>query len=247
MEKGDYVFGQNVYNSGDWHLYYPASEESWKKLRDNSRGDERFYGIVWHAVYDSGLPGKTSRGDMFNLANNVKITWKAVPGAKYYKVYREGITDPAESIGEPVIVTTRLVGWDKRPGLTNGNAYRYKIVASMTGSGDSDGDSPLSYSKVMYRLQTVPIRSVKNTAPGKVTVKYAMNFSGDSYVLQYSEREDMAGAKTKVILDRFNTTCVIGGLQKGKTYYISIRVRKKVNGISYYTTFGVPKKIKVIQ
>ena len=33
--------------------------------------------------------------------------------------------------------------------------------------------------------------------------------------------------------------------KKGKTYYISIRVRKKVKGIDYYTTFGVAKKIKI--
>ena len=191
------------------------------------------------------LPGKTTRGDMFNLANNVKVTWKEVPGAKYYKVYREGITDKKESREEPVIVTERLVGWDKEPGLTNGHAYRYKIVASLTGKDDSSGDSTLSYSKLMYRLKTVVIRSVKNTAPGKVTVKYDKTTSGDSYVLQYCEREDMVGAKTKVVLGANNTSYVIGGLKKGKTYYISIRVRKKVDGIDYYTTFGVPKKITI--
>ena len=184
--------------------------------------------------------GKTGRGDMFNLANNVKVTWKAVPGAKYYKVYRSGLKTP-------VIVTSGLVGWDKEPGLQNGKKYTYKIVASLTGSGDPSGDSPLSYSKVMYRLQTVVIRSVKNTAPGKVTVKYDRTASGDSYVLQYCEREDMVGAKTKVVLGAANTSYVIGGLKKGKTYYISIRVRKKVNGIDYYTTFGVAKKVKVTQ
>ena len=193
------------------------------------------------------VPGKTTRGDMFNLANNVKVTWLAVPGAKYYKVYRTGVTNPGESLSEPVIVTTGLVGWDKSPGLTNGNAYRYKIVASTTGAGDPSGDSPLSYSKLMYRLKTVVIRSVKNTAPGKVTVKYDRSTSGDSYVLQYCEREDMVGAKTKVVLGANNTSYVIGGLKKGKTYYISIRVRKKVNGIDYYTTFGVAKKIKITQ
>ena len=191
------------------------------------------------------LPGKTTRGDMFNLANNVKVTWKEVPGAKYYKVYREGITDKKESRDEPVIVTERLIGWDAQPGLTNGHAYRYKIVASLTGKGDSSGDSTRSYSKVMYRLKTVVIRSVKNTAPGKVTVKYDKTTSGDSYVLQYCERQDMVGAKTKVVLGAMNTSYVIGGLKKGKTYYISIRVRKKVNGIDYYPTFGVPKKIKI--
>ena len=227
----------------------------------------------------SVLPGKTSRGDMFNLAGNVKVTWKAVPGAKYYKVYREGVTNAAESVSEPVIVTSRLVGWDKAPGLVNGHAYRYRIVASLTGAGgaggsgsgsgnaagggagglcggadggsgsgassDLSGDSPLSYSKLMYRLKTVAIKRVKNTEPGKAKVWFDKTTSGDSYVLQYCEREDMVGAKTKVILGADNTSYTIGGLKKGKTYYISIRVRKKVNGIDYYTTFGVPKKIRI--
>ena len=189
--------------------------------------------------------GKTTRGDIFNLAGNVKLTWKAVPGARYYKVYREGITNPKETRKDPVIVTSRLIGWDTQPGLTNGHAYRYRIVASLTGKGDSSGDSPLSYSKVMYRLKTVCIRSVKNTDPGKVTVRYDKTVSGDSYVLRYSERDDMAGAKSKVVPGADNTSCTIGGLKKGKTYYISIRVRKKVNGIDYYTTFGVPVRITV--
>ena len=189
--------------------------------------------------------GKTTHGDMFNLANNVKVTWKKVPGAKYYKVYREGVTDKKETRKDPVIVTSGLIGWDKDPGLTNGHAYRYRIVASLTGKGDSSGDSTLSYSKLMYRLKTVVIRSVKNNEPGKVTVKYDETTSGDSYVLQYCEREDMVGARTKVVLGASNTSYVIGGLKKGKTYYISIRVRKNVDGINYYTTFGVAKKIKV--
>ena len=186
------------------------------------------------------LPGKTTRGDLFNLANNVKVEWKEVPGARYYKVYRSGVIDP-------VIITSGLVGWDKAPGLENGKKYTYRIVASLTGKGDASGDSPLSYSKLMYRLKTVVIRSVKNTAPGKVTVKYDKTASGDSYVLQYSTNKDMTGAKTKVVLGANNTSYVIGGLKKGKTYYISIRVRKKVNGIDYYTTFGVPKKVTIIK
>ena len=97
----------------------------------------------------------------------------------------------------------------------------------------------------MYRLKTVVIRSAKNTEPGKITVKYDKTTSGDSYVLQYRDREDMVGAKTKVVLGAENTSYTIGGLKKGKTYYISIRVRKKVNGIDYYTTFGVPRKVTV--
>ena len=227
-----------------------------KKATTTEEGSKSIHCSVCDAVKEGSevtIPklaiklGKTTRGDMFNLANNVKVTWKEVSGAKYYKVYREGVTDPSESLDEPVIVTERLIGWDQQPGLTNGHAYRYRIVASLTGRGDPSGDSQLSYSKLMYRLKTVVIRSVKNTAPGKVTVKYDRTTSGDSYVLQYCERQDMVGAKTKVVLGANNTSYTIGGLKKGKTYYISIRVRKKVDGIDYYTTFGVAKKITLTQ
>ena len=207
------------------------------------KGEGRYTGNIGKTFYI--LPGKTTRGDMFNLANNVKVTWKEVPGARYYKVYREGVTDKKETRKDPVIVTTGLVGWDKDPDLTNGHAYRYKIVASLGGREFSDGDSPLSYSKLMYRLKTVVIRSAKNTAPGAVTIKYDKTTSGDSYVLQYSDNKDMKNAKTKVVLGASNTSYVLKGLKKGKTYYISIRVRKKVNGVDYYTTFGVPKKITI--
>ena len=241
----------------------PAKGHTWnkdytidKEPTFTEEGSKSIHCAVCDAVKDGSVVsipkltkqlGKTTRGDMFNLANNVKVTWKEVPGAKYYKVYREGITDKKETRTDPVIVTERLIGWDSQPGLTNGHAYRYKIVASLSGKGDSSGDSTLSYSKLMYRLKTVVIRSVKNTAPGKVTVKYDKTTSGDSYVLQYCERQDMAGAKTKVVLGADNTSYVIGGLKKGKTYYISIRVRKKVEGIDYYTTFGVPKRVTITQ
>ena len=191
------------------------------------------------------LPGKTSRGDMFNLANNVKVTWTEVPGANYYKVYREGITDKKESLTEPVIVTTGLVGWDSQAGLTNGHAYRYKIVASLTGKGDPSGDSRLSYSKMMYRLKTTAWKYVKNTAPGKVTASYQKSASGDSYVILYADNEDMTGAKSKVIFGADTTSVVLGGFRKGKTYWFQIRVRKKVNGIDYYTTFGVKKPVRI--
>ena len=219
-----------------------------KHSSDNDKASmakSAYLGGYFTPKHSTFVLGKTTRGDIFNLAGNVKLTWKAVPGARYYKVYREGITNPKETRKDPVIVTSRLIGWDTQPGLTNGHAYRYRIVASLTGKGDSSGDSPLSYSKVMYRLKTVCIRSVKNTDPGKVTVRYDKTVSGDSYVLRYSERDDMAGAKSKVVPGADNTSCTIGGLKKGKTYYISIRVRKKVNGIDYYTTFGVPVRITV--
>ena len=60
---------------------------------------------------------------------------------------------------------------------------------------------------------TVVIRSVKDTEPGNVTIKYDRTTSGDSYVLQYCERENMVGIKTKAVLGASNTSYTIGGLK----------------------------------
>lgn len=190
------------------------------------------------------LPGKTTRGDLFNLADNIKITWEAVPGAKYYKVYRNGVN-------EPVVVTTGLVGWDKctTPKLEPGKMYTYKIVASTTGKGDSSGDSSLSYTKSIYRLQTTAFKYIKNTAPGKVTVSYKKSDYGDSYVLLYADNEEMKNAKSKVIYGADTTSVVLGGFKKGKTYWFQIRVRKSVAGykLPFYTTFGAKKTVTIKQ
>ena len=187
--------------------------------------------------------GKTRRGDMFNLAKGVKVTWEAVPGAVWYKVYRSGKADP-------VIVTKALIGYDSAEGMTPGEKYTYTIVASTTGKDKdgrivSGGESPVSYSKVMYRLKTVAWKYVKNTEPGKVLASYQKSPYGDSYVLLYADNEDMVGAKSKVIFGSNTTSCLLGGFKKGKTYWFQIRVRKKVNGIDYYTTFGAKKKVVI--
>ena len=89
------------------------------------------------------------------------------------------------------------------------------------------------------------IRSANNYEPGKVKVRYDQTPTGDSYVLQWSDNEQMTGANTKVILGAKNTSYVITGLKKGKTYYIQIRVRKIVDGEKYYTTFGKIRKVKI--
>ena len=187
--------------------------------------------------------GKTRRGDMFNLAGTVKVTWEPVPGAIWYKVYRSGKA-------EPVIVTKALIGYDNTEGMIPGEKYTYKIVASTTGKDKdgkivSGGESPLSYSKVMYRLKTVAWKYVKNTQPGKVLASYQKSPYGDSYVLLYADNEAMNGAKSKVIFGSNTTSCLLGGFKKGRTYWFQIRVRKKVNGIDYYTTFGAKKKVVI--
>ena len=60
-------------------VHYGGSREKWGKvsiLTDN----EALQKASIHYAEDAVALGKTTRGDMFNLANNVKVTWKEVPG-----------------------------------------------------------------------------------------------------------------------------------------------------------------------
>ena len=143
------------------------------------------------------------------------------------------------------------MGWDNctTPALEPGKIYTYKIVASLTGKNDSSGDSPLFYSKSIYRLKTTAFKYVKNTAPGKVTVSYKKSDYGDSYVILYADNADMKNAKSKVIYGADTTAVVLGGFKKGKTYWFQIRVRKSIDGykLPFYTTFGAKKSVKITQ
>ena len=102
-------------------------------------------------------------------------------------------------------------------------------------------------------LAPMKINSCKNDKNGAATVKWAVSSGtnkANGYELQYAEsKEDLFGQKgtfRKASLNGRNSLSkTVTGLKKGKTYYISIRVRKKVNGIDYYTTFGVPVRITV--
>ena len=76
--------------------------------------------------------GKTRRGDMFNLAGTVKVTWEAVPGAIWYKVYRSGKADP-------VIVTKALIGYDSAEGMTPGEKYTLRSLPPRQGKTRTAG------------------------------------------------------------------------------------------------------------
>ena len=81
--------------------------------------------------------------------------------------------------------------------------------------------------------------------PGMYVFETCKNFRRTIPLLQYSEREDMAGAKTKVVLGASNTSYVIGGLKKGRTYYIRLRSYHVFNGMTYFGEWSNVMNCKV--
>ena len=66
------------------------------------------------------------------------------------------------------------------------------------------------------------------------------------YQIQYSRnRKFRSGTKSKYIKRANKIVKVIGGLKRGKTYYVRVRTYKKVNGKRYYSSWSKVRKIKV--
>lgn len=95
-----------------------------------------------------------------------------------------------------------------------------------------------------------PEVTVKN--PAKVTVKSAKNSSGKAVVVKWNKVEDadgyeikyVTGSKSKIV----KATALskkITGLKKGKTYKISVRAYKTVDGKKYTSKWSKTLKVKV--
>ena len=89
------------------------------------------------------------------------------------------------------------------------------------------------------------ILSAKNTAKGKVTLKWTAAKSGKGYEIQYGLKKNFKDAKTVDITKLKTKTKKISKLKKGKTYYFRIRVYVKVSGKKVYSKWSKKTKVKI--
>ena len=179
------------------------------------------------------LPAATTKLVAANQAKGIKLTWAKVAGANGYVVYRNNKKIKTITSGSTVTFTDAAAN-------TNGTKYVYKVVAKAT-----TGVSTLSKSLATYRVARPAITSLKNTASKKMTVKWGKNAKATGYQIQYSLKANFAGAKTVTAAKAATVSKVIGGLTKGKTYYVRIRTYKTVGKTKYYSLWSVAKKVKI--
>ena len=82
-----------------------------------------------------------------------------------------------------------------------------------------------------------------------MALKAAISFSPVSvggYQLQYSLNKNFkSGVKTKTIAKTATIKGILSGLKSKKTYYLRIRVYKKVAGKTYYSEWSNVLKAKI--
>lgn len=178
-------------------------------------------------------PKATTKLTAVSQAKGIKLTWAKVAGANGYIIYRN--TKKVRTITSGSTVT-----WTDTGANTNGTKYTFKVVAKA-----ATGTSALSKSLDTYHVARPAISSAANTAAKKMTVKWKENAKASGYEIQYTLKSSFSGAKSVKITKAATVSKVIGGLQKGKTYYIRIRTYKTVGKTKYYSAWSASKKLKI--
>ena len=178
------------------------------------------------------VPAATKTLKAANLAKGIKLTWAKVAGASGYIIYRNN--KKVKTVGGPAVT------WSDTGANSNGTKYVYKVFAKA-----STGTSTLSKSVTIYRVARPAVSSVKNSASKKMTVKWGKNAKATGYQIQYSLKKNFSGAKTVNVAKAATVSKDIGGLQKGKTYYVRIKTDKKVGKVKYESVWSTAKTVKI--
>ena len=178
------------------------------------------------------LPAASKKVTIYNVAQGLKVTWLPVEGATRYHVYRGD---------ERIKTTSKLEITDGDVKMNLGERFTYKVVATAAGAGDS----LVARTGTYYRLLPVGIRTVKNTAAGKMTVTYDKSPGSSGYVVRFGLKSDMSDAKVITVKGEDTLSRTFSGLTKGKTYYVQVRTYKIVDGIRYYSAYCTTKTVKI--
>ena len=184
------------------------------------------------------VPGKTASVTTANANKGIKITWKKVTGATGYVIKRQAGSGSWATV--KTITSGSTLTYTDPNGNTNGTKYTYRVYAKA-----ATGTSNLYVASVCYKVLRPTIKSATNSASKKMTVKWAKNAKANGYQIQYSLKSNFSGAKSVPADKNSIVTKTIGGLTKGKKYYVRLRTYKKVGSKKYYSTWSATKTVVI--
>ena len=175
-----------------------------------------------------------------NTTSGVKLTWKKVPKASGYYIYRG-------STKRKTIKSASTVSFTDTKAKKNGGKYTYRVFAYYKQADGTIKVSAASPVKTAVYLSRPSTPSAKNYYKRKAVAKWNKNTKASGYKVECCLRSDFSGSKITATLHRNSSvTKKFTGLKKGKTYYFRVRSYKKVNGTTYYSPWSktCSRKIK---
>ena len=137
--------------------------------------------------------------------------------------------------------------------VTVSKAGRVTVKAKFIGNATITITSPANtnYTSVKKSIvvKVVPTKtkftSAASGASGKMTLKWVQRSNATGYVIQYSTSSTFEGAKTVRIDKNSTVSTTIGGLAKGRKYYVRIKTFKTVSGVKYYSGWSEVKTVTI--
>ncbi len=169
-----------------------------------------------------------------NVEDGIRITWKAVKGAKGYVIYRRAWN--LQSSGWTEFKrwnNTTQTNWTDTT-VYAGTRYQYGVKAYPLDPMDNFNLGIVGPLKTTVRITS---RTLKSVTPGSrsITVKWtgSKNFTG--YQIQYATDINFTQNATDFkITDPKTYETVIRGLSARKVYYVRIRSYQVFEGMNYY-------------
>ena len=182
---------------------------------------------------------KPTLSSVTNTKDGIKVTWEKVTGATGYQVYRKAGSGDWKLA--KTITSGSTVSYADTD-VKNGTKYQYKVRAIAKKDGEIVNTGAYSAVKTTYRLTRPTISSAKNTDSKKITVKWGKNSKATGYQIKYVLGDT---TKTVKVTKAATVSKVISSLKKGKTYKVSVRSYKTVDGKTYYSAYSATKSVKV--
>lgn len=211
-------------SSGTWYRYtvrcLNASDKSFASTYD-STGKSLTY-LAAPALSKASYSGSA-----------VQLSWGKVPGAKTYRVFRKGAGTGWKRIGD----TTKTSLQDKK--VKDGDSFTYTVrCVSRDGKTYLSGFDSKGLS--VYCLSAPKLSSVKGAKKGKFTCSWGKITGAQGYQVRW-----MLGKDSKSKDAKAKTSATVTRLKKGRTYTVSVRAYRTVNGQKVYSLWSSTKKVKL--
>ena len=185
--------------------------------------------------------GKLATPKLKGTANHsagIVVKWGKVSGAVNYRIYRKSGTSGWAAVG-----TSTGEGYlDKT--AKRGVKYTYTVCA-VTADGRFKTSDFSAAGVTAYRLSPVQITALKNTAAGKLLIRWGRNGACSGYQIQYASNKNFTGAKTVTVRNKETLSRTLTGLTKGRRYFVRVRTFKTITGSNYYSVWSTVRSLKL--
>jgi hypothetical protein len=215
-----------------------------------------YYGTAhgWFKIY---LPA-TTKTEVANVSNGIRITWAPVEGAAGYVIYRRAWSSTTNG-------WTTFERWNNTPNRTYtdtavyaGTRYQYGVKAyfeqrydpvSCVTLGGNVGDNynlgrvgPL---KTMVRITTRTLKGL-TAGSGSFTANWDTSKLFTGYQIKYSTDSSFKNNVKTVWISNWKTgQKTVYSLQSGRAYYVCVRSYHVFEGIRYFGEWSNVKSCKV--